>query len=54
MKLGLEISFDEFLAELQTNETIYLFALCCTLCTSTLKKKNINHKTYTQMYLIYK
>ncbi len=34
--LNLEISFDKFIVELQIDETIYLFALCCTLCKLTL------------------
>jgi len=36
MKLGLEISFVQFLVELQIDETIYLLTLQCTLQKPTL------------------
>jgi hypothetical protein len=36
MGLGLQILFNEFLVKLQIDETIYLFALHCTLCKLTL------------------
>ncbi len=36
MGLSLEISFGKFIVELQIDETIYLFALCCTLRKLTL------------------
>jgi hypothetical protein len=51
MQLGLEISFDDFLAKLQTDEAIYLFVIMLHITYIDILKKNINHGTYTQMYL---
>jgi hypothetical protein len=52
MRLGLEISFDEFLIELQIDEFIFLFALHCTLRTSTFKKKHKPWDIHTNVFNI--
>jgi hypothetical protein len=53
MKLGLEISFDQFLVELQIDEIIYLLTLQCTLQKPTLFFKQKPNDIPTNVFSIH-